>query len=88
MLVLADLVTGEADATMVRQALSQLRVPIDPQHYRAHLEYLEERGYIRIERVALGPLTNTVLRITAAGRDLRSGVTVDRAIDMSVGQVG
>lgn len=86
-LVLADLVPGAADATMVRHALSQLHVPIDQQHYRNHLAYLEERGYLRLERVALGSLTNTVLQITATGRDLRSGVIQDAGIDMTVGQV-
>lgn len=84
--ILADLVVGDCDATMLRNAMAQLKVPVDRIHFRNHLDYLAEKGYIRLERVRLGDVTNTVAAITAHGRDLRAGVVTDHGVDVHVGE--
>lgn len=84
--ILADLVVGAADATTVRNALRQLGLPVDPMHFTNHLSYLQERGYLRIDHRQIGPVRNAMLEITAAGRDLRSGIREDAGVDATVAE--
>lgn len=83
--ILCDLVVGAADAGTVRNAMRQLGIPIDGVHFRNHLSYLEERGYVRIDHHAIGQVSNALLSITADGRDLRSGIKQDAGVDPDVG---
>lgn len=83
--ILADLVVGPSDAGTVRNAMRQLGIPIDGVHFRNHLAYLEERGYVRIEHRAIGQVSNALLSITANGRDLRAGIIEDAGVDPDVG---
>ncbi|MBV5274439.1 MAG: hypothetical protein JZU52_12620 [Lamprocystis purpurea] len=85
--ILADLVVGAADAGTVRNAMRQLGVAIDGVHFRNHLSYLEERGYLRIQHHAIGQISNALLSITANGRDLRAGIVKDAGVDPDVGGV-
>jgi repressor of nif and glnA expression len=77
--VLAE-ASGPVDAVSLRYGLDMLGSPVDADHFRNHLAYLAERGYIRIDQRRMGSLRVALVEITAAGRDLHSGLASDAGV--------
>lgn len=66
------------DAAIVRRCLSDLGYPITEQTLRSYLEYLSERGYVRMdEREQFDIL---MVSISADGLDLLDGRIKDRGV--------
>lgn len=78
--VLVEEVTGWIDATALRYAVAQLGLPIPERPFANHLEYLVDRGYIRTEIRKFGALENNLVKVTAKGIDLHSGLIEDHGI--------
>jgi len=72
------------DTVALRQAMATLGTPVDRQHYGQHLEYLEQKNYIRLETKTLGRLSVQLAELTAKGRDLLFGLMVDSGITTDV----
>lgn len=69
------------DTIAVRGAMASLGTAVDRDHFGRHLDYLEEKGYLRLETKRMGRLTVQLAEITALGRDLLMGVIDDPAVN-------
>jgi len=69
------------DTIAVRGAMSSLGTAVDRNHYGSHLDYLQEKGYVRLETKSLGRLSVQLAEITAKGRDLLMGVIEDEGVN-------
>lgn len=66
------------DAAIVRRCLADLGYPVPAQTLRSYLEYLAERGYVRMdEREQFDIL---MVSISADGLDLLDGRITDRGV--------
>jgi hypothetical protein len=77
--VLAD-ANGPVDAVSLRYGLDMLGSPVEAQHYAAHLDYLQERNYIRLEHRRMGGIKVVLVELTAMGRDVYAGIKIDPGI--------
>ena len=77
--VLAD-ANGPVDAVSLRYGLDMLGSPVDAEHFKSHLGYLGERGYIRIDQRHMGTIRVALVELTALGRDLYSGIKSDPGV--------
>ena len=66
-----------ASEELLALTLTGLRLGVSPGELRAHLAYLEEKGYLARERVELkrARVHRHVAKLTAAGKDLLEGNT-------------
>jgi len=66
-----------ASEELLALTLSGLRLRVSPGELRAHLAYLEEKGYLARERVELkrAGVHRHVAKLTASGKDLLEGNT-------------
>lgn len=64
-----------ASEELLGLTLSGLRLEVSPGELRAHLAYLEEKGYVARERVEVrrAGVHRHVAKLTAAGKDLLEG---------------
>jgi len=67
-----------ASEELLALTLAGLELAVSPGELRAHLAYLEEKGYLgreRVEVAGLSGLHRHVARLTAKGKDLLEGST-------------
>ena len=68
------------DAVVLRSILRQFGIAKTPDLMRDQLEYLRERGYVRLEDKELSGAKALLCELTAAGQDLMDGICQDDTI--------
>lgn len=84
--LLMELLRGETDyvdSHVVRYAMASLGTPVPVDFYARHVDYLAERGYIAVETRNLGGFRTQLIKITAQGRDLMSGLIEDAGVGLT-----
>lgn len=77
--VLAD-ANGPVDAVSLRYGLDMLGSPVEPDHFKGHLTYLVDRGYVRIDHRHMGGIRVALVELTSMGRDVYSGIKQDPGV--------
>jgi hypothetical protein len=78
--------SAELNDKLLQQALSEAGHHVSMATLHGDLEYLEEKGYVALERPELGLAVDMVtVSITAKGVDLREGSITDPGIDLGHG---
>ncbi len=77
--------TDPVDSLALRYALNELGSPMLADHFARNLDYLEEKGYIRLQKRSLGRVETKLVEITAKGRDLLSGLISEPGVGHGVG---
>lgn len=60
---------------LISQAAADMGFAISPAQISGHIEYMKEKGYVRLDELKSGGFSREIVRITAKGIDL-----LDRAI--------
>lgn len=68
------------DAVVLRSILRQFGIVKTPDQMRDQLEYLRERGYVRLEDKELSGAKALLCELTAQGQDLMDGIRSDDTI--------
>lgn len=63
------------DADTIKKQLVELRFLTGETDIRAHIAYISDKGFIRLEEVGAGSVRRTVVSLTADGKDLIDGVS-------------
>lgn len=80
LLILRESLGPNLDETTVRGVLDKLGMPVEREHLHRHMDYLEEKGYVRRERMRAMGLRMTYWSITATGRDVLMSVIDDPGV--------
>ena len=75
--------TGPVDSMALWYALDALGIPMDKGHFVRHLDYLEDKGYLRATPRQIGEVKVQLVEITSSGRDLLSGFITDEGVGQS-----
>jgi hypothetical protein len=68
------------DSVVIRNVLEMFGIVKDTPELRVELDYLHERGYIRISERAMMGVTAILCELTATGQDLMDGIRQDDSI--------
>ncbi len=72
---------GALDLRALRFALDSLGYPLPEGMVEAHLRYLEEKGFVRLEKRKGFGFSIAFASLTAEGWDLLDGFKSDRGVD-------
>ena len=72
---------GALDLRALRFALDSLGYPLPEGMVEAHLRYLEEKGFVRLEKRKGFGFSIAFASLTAEGWDLLDGFQSDRGVD-------
>lgn len=75
---------GALDFKALRFALDLLGYPMHGGMMEAHLRYLEEKGFVKVERRKGFGFDLAFASLTASGWDLLDGFTTDRGVDAAL----
>ncbi len=68
------------DAVVLRYAIDNIGYPLLHKEFEAHLKYLAEKGYLKIELKKSFGMNMMLTELTAAGWDLMDGLSRDKGI--------